>query len=67
MLVYDYEIIYKKEKNNIVPDALSRQHEEGVSLFSLFLQVLDWIEELRREWLNHSILSLINSMPSGRT
>jgi len=28
MLGYDYEIIYKKGKENIVVDALCRQHEE---------------------------------------
>jgi hypothetical protein len=34
MLGYDYEIIYKKGKDNIVVDALSRQHEEdGLPLF----------------------------------
>jgi hypothetical protein len=32
MLGYDYDIIYKKGKDNIVEDALSRQHEEDGSL-----------------------------------
>jgi hypothetical protein len=35
MLWYDYEIIYKKRKFNIVDDAFSRKHEEDESLFSL--------------------------------
>jgi hypothetical protein len=48
MLGYDYEIIYKKGKDNIVADALSHQHEEDNSLFSLSLPVHDWIEEVRQ-------------------
>jgi hypothetical protein len=32
---YDYEIIYKKGKENVVVDALSRKYEEEGSLFSL--------------------------------
>jgi hypothetical protein len=32
---YDYEIIYKKGKENVVADALSRKYEDEGSLFSL--------------------------------
>ena len=41
MLGYDYEIMYKTRKQNIVIDALSLQHEEDDSLFSLSLWVPD--------------------------
>jgi hypothetical protein len=41
---YDYEIIYKKGKENVVVDALSQKYEEEVSLFSLFFVVLDSIQ-----------------------
>jgi len=44
MLGYDYEIIYKKGKDNIVVNELSRQHEEDGSLFYLSLLAPDWIE-----------------------
>ena len=53
MLGYDYEIIYKKDKDNIVAYALSRQHEEEGSLFVLSLPVPNWIEEVHQEWLMH--------------
>ena len=32
MLGYDFEIIYKKEKQNVVVDALSRKDEDVESL-----------------------------------
>jgi hypothetical protein len=41
---YDYEIIYKKGKENVVVDALSRKYEEEGSLFSLSFIVLDWLQ-----------------------
>ena len=45
MLGYDYEIIYKMVKCNVVEDALSRKHEEEGSLFSLSSLVLEWLEK----------------------
>ena len=38
---YDYEIIYKKGKENVVVDALSHKYEDEVSLFSLSFIVPD--------------------------
>jgi hypothetical protein len=46
MLGYDYEIIYKKGKENVVVDALSRKYEEEGSLFSLSFIVVDWVNEI---------------------
>jgi hypothetical protein len=40
---YDYEIVYKKGKENVVSDGLSRKYEEDGSLFSLSIIVSDWL------------------------
>jgi hypothetical protein len=48
---YDYEIIYKKGKDNVVADALSRKYEYEGSLFSLSFIVPDWLQAVRQEWL----------------
>jgi hypothetical protein len=41
---YDYEIIYKKGKENVVADALSRKYEDEGSLFSLSFIVPYWLQ-----------------------
>eukprot|EP01018_Ginkgo_biloba_P015294 Gb_10780 [translate_table: standard] len=46
---YDFEIVYKKGKDNIVADALSREEEE-FTLCSMSLVVPSWLEEARQEW-----------------
>jgi hypothetical protein len=48
---YDYEIIYKKGKDNVVEDALSQKYEEEGSLFSLSFIVPDWLQVACQEWL----------------
>jgi hypothetical protein len=48
---YDYEIIYKKDKDNVVVDALSRKYEDEESLFSLSFIVPDWLQAVCQEWL----------------
>jgi hypothetical protein len=44
---YDYEIIYKKGKDNVVVDALSRKYEDEGSLFSLSFIVPYWLQVVR--------------------
>jgi hypothetical protein len=54
---YDYDIIYKKGKENVVVDALSQKYEEQGSLLSLSFIVPDWIQAIRQEWLQDPKLS----------
>ena len=49
---YDYEIIYKKGKYNVVVYALSRKYEDEDSLFSLSFIIPDWLQSVRQEWLH---------------
>ena len=54
MLGYDFEIIYKKGKQNMVEDALSRKCEDVQELICALLIIQhDWIVEAREEWKNH--------------
>ena len=50
MLGYDFEIIYKKGKLNVVADALSRKNEE-VEAFLCAISIIqpDWITKAREE------------------
>ena len=51
MLGYDFEIIYKKGKLNVVAYALSRNNEEVEEfLCAISIIQLDWITEARDEW-----------------
>ena len=53
MLGYDFEIIYKKGKQNMVADALSRKNEDVEALLcALSIIQPDWIIEAREEWKN---------------
>jgi hypothetical protein len=51
MLGYDFEIIYKKGKQNMVADALSRKEEDTEGLLCVIsIPQSDWVEEARIEW-----------------
>ena len=53
MLGYDFKIIYKKWKQNVVADALSRKDEDVEALLSAISIIQpDWINEAREEWKN---------------
>jgi hypothetical protein len=48
---YDYEIIYKKGKDNVVVDALSQNYEDEGSLFSLSFIVPYWLQVVFQKWI----------------
>ena len=50
MLGYDFEIVYKKGKKNVVADALSRKDEDLEALLcTISINQTDWINEAREE------------------
>ena len=50
-LGYDFDIIYRKWKQNFVAGALSRKDEDVEALFcAISIIQLDWINEARDEW-----------------
>jgi hypothetical protein len=63
---YNYEIIYKKGKDNVVADALSQKYEDEGYLFSLSFIVPDWLQAVRQEWLQDpKSLQLIQQLQSN--
>jgi hypothetical protein len=51
MLGYEFEIIYKKGKHNIVVDVLLRKEKETEgSLCVISIPQFDWVEEAMIEW-----------------
>eukprot|EP00253_Pinus_taeda_P017484 PITA_17484 len=53
MLGYDFEIIYKKGKQNVVSNALSKKDDDVEALLcSISIIQPNWINEAREEWKN---------------
>jgi len=51
LLGYDFEIIYKKEKKNVVAYARSRKDKDVEALFcAISIIQPDWINKARDEW-----------------
>jgi hypothetical protein len=54
MLGYDYEIIYKKGKDNVVANSLSHQYEYEGSMLALSIlsaPIPNQVDESFQEWL----------------
>lgn len=51
MLGYEFEIVYKKGKENLVADALSRRDESAEALLcAIYLLNADWVDQACEEW-----------------
>ena len=61
MFGYDCKIIYKKGRENLVPNALSRKYEDDGFLFSLSLVFLGWIVRECNLSLKQRILEELHS------
>ena len=61
MLGYDFEIIYKKWKLNLVANALSRKDEDVEALLcAISIIQPDWITKARDEWKKDKELWTVN-------
>ena len=56
---YDYEITYKKGKDNIVVDALSCTFDDQGSLSTIYMPVPNWLQSVQQAYVNDSSLSQI--------
>ena len=49
--VFDFDILYKKGKENRVADNLSRKHESDASLCAISIVIPEWILEVQSEYV----------------
>ena len=53
---YDYEITYKKGKDNIVADALSHTFDDHVSLSAISIPIPNCLQSIQQGYVNDSYL-----------
>ena len=56
---YDYEITYKKGKDNLVAYALSHTFDDHVSLSTISMPIPNWLQYVQQGYVNDSSLSEI--------
>ena len=56
---YDYEITYKKAKDNLVADALLLTFDAHVSLSVISMPIPTWLHSVQQVYVNDSSLSEI--------
>ncbi|KAH9310418.1 hypothetical protein KI387_025453, partial [Taxus chinensis] len=69
MLGYEFEIFYKKGKENLVADALSKKDESAEALLcAISILNADWLDQAREEWkkdvTTHTLIQNIQEDPS---
>ena len=60
-MAYDYDISYKKGKENVVADALSRLHSRELMALAISSKSTDLMEEIQRSWETNTYLRNIIS------
>ena len=55
LLGYDYTVVYKKGKDNLVADALSRCHEQTLQCNAIHTTMPQWKQELKSSWENDEL------------
>ena len=56
---YDYEITYKKGKDNLVADALSYTFDDHASLSAISMPIPNWLQSIQQGYVNSSSFSKI--------
>ena len=53
---YEYDITYKKGKENLVVNALSRTFDDHISLSSISMHIPNWLQSVQQGYVNDSSL-----------
>ena len=56
---YDYEITYKKGKDNLVADAISYTFDDHASISAISMPIPNWLQSVQQGYVNDSSLSEI--------
>ena len=56
---YDYDITYKKGKDNLLADAISRTFDDHASLSAISMPIPNWLQYVKQGYVNDSSLSKI--------
>ena len=56
---YDYDITYKKAKDNLVVDTLSCTFDDHVSLSAISIPIPNWLHSIQQGYVNDPSLSKI--------
>ena len=62
-MCYDYEITYKKGKDNILADALSRTFNDHPSLSTISMPIPNWLQSVQQGYVNDSSLVVLAENP----